>query len=136
MKNSVALQAVPRDHLERMTMQLRRRARNEKLQMDRLLGRAVAIGGSMGGAALMGSIVGKRMREGKTTTLWGGDIELVFGTVAALVGAVIQAKTKKTGPRIFGELIEGGGTGTLAYWAGSKAEAKAAKGTTPGAIAA
>ena len=139
MKTSTALRTVGRDNLERMTLQLRRRARNEKLQLDRLMGRVVAIGGAMGGAAAMGAIVGTRLRDNRPTTLFGaGDMELWVGGIAAVVGALIQAKTKKTGPRIFGELVEGGGVGVLSYWSGSRAEAKAMKALpgVPGAIAA
>ena len=125
-KTSTALRAVPRENLERMTLNLRRRARNEKLALDRFMGRVVAVGSAAAGATAMGSIVGARMRDGKSVKLWGGDMELWYGGIAAFIGAIIQSKTKKTGPRIFGEAVEGAGVGAIAYWAGSRAEAKAA----------
>ncbi len=129
MKTSTALQAVNRANLERMTLQLRRRARNEKMAMDRILGAAVSIGGAMGGAAMMGTIIGMRLRDNKPTTLFGaGDMELWFGGGAAAIGALIQSKfSKKAGARIFGEFLSGSGIGVLSYWSGSKAEAKAMK---------
>lgn len=137
MKTSLALKAVPRDNLERMTLNLRRRARNEKLAWDRLLGRLVGTASSMTGAALMGHMIGTRLRDKKPTTLGkGGDIELWYGGVSVLIGAFIQAKAKKAPFRIFGEAVEGSGQGALAYWAGSKAEAAAMKAKPQIAVAA
>ncbi len=117
---------------EQMLLQMRRKARNEKLAMDRLVGRIVGIASAAGGAIAMGWYIGTRMKQGKSTKVGGADLEIIVGPVLALTGAFIQSKTKKTLPRMFGEFIEGGGVGIIAYYAGSRMEQAAQKaGSTP-----
>ncbi len=122
---------LPAGKMENMLVTMRRRARNDKLALDRIVGRFLGIGSAVGGAVAMGAFVGTRMRAGKTTKVGRADIELIVGPLFALVGALIQSKTKKVLPRIFGEVVEGGGIGVLAYYAGSRTEQYYAKPVAP-----
>lgn len=125
--------------MENMLVSMRRKARNEKMAWERLLGRVVGVGSAVAGAAGMGWYIGTRIKAGKSTKVGGADLELIVGPLLALVGAVIQSKTKKTAPRVFGEFVEGSGAGVIAYYVGSRVEqsmAKGSAGTTPIQLAA
>jgi len=115
------------EKMENMLVTMRRKARNEKMAFDRFLGRFVGFASGAAGAAGMAWVIGTRIKNKQSTKVGGADMELIVGPVLALVGAVIQSKTKKTGARIFGEFVEGMGSGVFAYYVGSRVEQAAAK---------
>ena len=120
MKAQTALRQVPREHLERMALNMRRKARNQAMDRDRMQQRLMTAVVGAGSAYGVGFLMGTRQSQGQATD-WGGvDMELVLGGVATLGGIFMQGKAG--GSRRLGEFMESGGMGILAYYAGSRGE--------------
>lgn len=119
MKAQTALRQVPREHLEKMALNMRRKARNQAMDSARMKARLMTAVVGAGSAYGVGFLMGMRQSQGQPTD-WGGvDMELVLGGVGALGGIFLQGKS---GSRTLGEYLESGGMGVLSYYAGSRGE--------------
>ncbi len=119
MANNTALRAVPREHLERMAMNMRRKARNQALDRTRMQRRLMTAVVGAGAAYGTGFLVGSRVKAGEPTDIAGVDMELVIGGGATLAGIFLQGKSATSK---VGEFLEAGGMGVIAYYAGSRGE--------------
>jgi len=118
-KAQTALRQVPRDHLERMAMNMRRKARNQAMDRQRMQQRLMTAFVGAGSAYGVGYMMGVRQAQGQATE-WGGvDMELVIGGTTTLGGIFLQGRP---GSRKIGEFLESGGMGVLCYYAGSRGE--------------
>ncbi len=125
MKATTAIAQIPRTQLERLALNMRRRARNQAADQERMRTRLVSLVFGAAGAGGVGYIMGGRQERGESTE-WGGvDMELVIGGVGTLSGIFLQGRTG--GLAKFGEWLEGGANGVLYYYIGSRAEAKGAE---------
>ncbi len=118
-KNNAALELVPRGHLEKMAMNMRRKARNAAMDRQRMTRRLVTAVVGAGSAFAMGMYVGSQAKAGKPTDIGGVDVELIAGGVLAAGGILLQGKPRSAK---FGEFFEASGMGVLAYYAGSRGE--------------
>lgn len=114
-----ALRAVPREKLESMAMNMRRKARNAALDRQRITHRIMTGVVGAGSAFGMGYLMGSRQAAGESTDIGGVDMELVIGGVTTLGGVLLQGKGKTAKA---GEFLEAAGMGVLAYYAGSRGE--------------
>lgn len=129
-RQNVAL--LPRDKLERVALQARRQLRNQSLDVKRMKQRGLALLAGGIGAAIVGFVMGSRMREkdlnvanieaglaDDPTKVFGVDLDLVVGGGITLVGIVAQGSAST---RDIGEYVESAGHGALFFWIGSRAQ--------------
>ena len=119
MKKNDAIQTVPRGHLEKMAMNMRKKARNADMDRQRMGRRLMTAVVGAGSAFAMGMYVGSQAKAGKPTDYGGVDVELIAGGALAAGGIVLQGRPKLAKA---GEFLEASGMGVLAYYAGSRGE--------------
>ena len=118
-QRSMAIQSVPRDKLERLTLSMRKKARNAAIDKETMQRRVMTGIVGAGSAYATGFYMGRRAAKGQSTKISGVDMELAVGGLATLSGIALQGKS---GTARFGEFLESGGMGVLAYYAGTRGE--------------
>lgn len=111
-----AIAQVPRARLEQMAMNMRRKARNAAVRNERMASRAVNVGFGMAASYGAGYLLGMREQKGEPTEIGGVDYELAVG-LSMFATALVLGRGGKTSKAA--DLLEAGGTGVLAFWAGN-----------------
>ncbi len=120
MKTQTALGQVSRNKLEKLAINMRRKARNQAMDRERMQQRLYTAVVGAGAALGVGVLMGMRQEQGQSTEVSGVDLELVIGGTATLAGIVLQGRSGTM--RKAGEFLESGGMGVIAYYAGSRGE--------------
>jgi len=118
-QRSTAIQSVPRDKLERLTLSMRKKARNAAIDKETMQRRVMTGIVGAGSAYATGFYMGRRAAKGESTKISGVDMELVLGGSATLLGIMMQGKSSSARA---GEILESAGMGVFAYYAGTRGE--------------
>lgn len=126
------IDTLSRTHAIELAKRMRARARNASLKSDELMKHAVQAGGAVGGAYVLGQVMGGKEHEYRMNQaavddgsmedprqIMGVDIELAVGIAATGLGLAMQGlvgKKSKAGGML-GIAVEGGGMGALASYA-------------------